>query len=688
MLEMHRRGTSYWSWGDKEWVETIGPTMKAFIQQHASKVATARQHLFSVGYVLTGFTAFDRFPFHGIELTTLALSVFGREAMTNALDRVLRVLLEWGYKPSIRGKIHTALAYSLLTNRSPRLEDLTLELLTSFNQAQTKYSLTHLYAISRALAHLKIIPATIPRARPRPPLLERVDTVGIAPEWVDWCFAWYRQATCTARTKKQSLYMLLQIGRWQAQNHPEVTSPEHWDYGIAADFVAAVDQMKVGDWRSRRTYPWYFNQNTGKPLTPRAKASFLRRARSFFMDLQDNPLRLGNQAVRTLPRRFNPLRAFRTPPAIYRLIGPAPRAIDDRLWPKLLHAAESLERSDLRPFQLAMYPFELVQAVAIAWCLSGLRTDEIRRLRVGCIRWRIEDIPANESDESLPEDALCFLSVPVNKTANAFTKPVYWLVGKRIEAWERVRPPQTLALDTKTNEMVNFLFSFRGIRIARQYVNGHVIPLLCAKANIPLQDAIGKITGHRARTTIASALYNAPEGLSIDELAQWLGHKDIRSTQHYAKLHPTRLAKSIARANKNSRLAQILLDPGAAAKGEPAIFYHLGDGDYCANPAWAKCPHRMACLRCPMYVPRTTDKLIEARDGVLRLLQEVPLTDEEKAVAEGDVHALNRYIQKRTNVPPPAVPDSRYVFNRWEQAGQGNGEAVTEPNAADRLSLL
>jgi hypothetical protein len=115
---------------------------------------------------------------------------------------------------------------------------------------------------------------------------------------------------------------------------------------------------------------------------------------------------------------------------------------------------------------------------------------------------------------------------------------------------------------------------------------------------------MGKITAHRARTTIASALYNAPEGLGIGELGQWLGHKDLRSTQYYAKLHPTRLAKSIARANKNSRLIQVLVDPTAAADCEPAIFYYLGDGAYCANPAWASCPHRLACLKCPMYAPK------------------------------------------------------------------------------------
>jgi integrase len=463
--------------------------------------------------------------------------------------------------------------------------------------------------------------------------------------------------------------MLLQIGRWMAQTHPAVTSPEHWDYDIAADFVRAVDQMKVGDWRSNN-YPEQFNRNVGKPLMPRAKGLFLHRARSFFLDLQDHPLHVGkDQTMRTLPRRFNPLRALRTPPAIYRLIGPDPRTIEDKLWLKLLNAAETLQRSDLRRFQLAMYPFELVKAIAVTWCLSGLRTDEIRRLRVGCVRWHVEEKDVGRSGEPLPDDAICFLSVPVNKTGTAFVKPVHWLVGKRIEDWERVRPPQTQALDPKTNEIVRFLFSFRGLRIASAYFNGHLIPMLCHKANIPLEDSIGRITAHRARSTIASALYNAPEGLTIGELGQWLGHKDFRSTQHYAKLNPTRLAKAISRANKNSRLATVLVDPAAAAKDEPAIFYYLGEGAYCANPAWAACPHRMACLKCPMYVPPGTGKLIEARDGVLRLLQEIPLTDEEKAVAEGDVQALNRYIEKRREIPAPKLPSDRYAYNRAAQTG-------------------
>jgi hypothetical protein len=69
--------------------------------------------------------------------------------------------------------------------------------------------------------------------------------------------------------------------------------------------------------------------------------------------------------------------------------------------------------------------------------------------------------------------------------------------------------------------------------------------------------------------------------------------------------------------------------------------WRIGDGTYCANPA---CSHRMACLKCPMDVAKGPAELIEASDGILGLMQEVPLTDEERSVAEGDVKAVNRYI--------------------------------------------
>ncbi len=269
-----------------------------------------------------------------------------------------------------------------------------------------------------------------------------------------------------------------------------------------------------------------------------------------------------------------------------------------------------------------------------------------------------------EDGEIAPPDATCFLHVPVNKTSTAFWKPVYALVGTCINAWEKERPPQPPVLDRKTNQLVDFLFSYRRGRIGDAYLNFVLIPLLCEKAGVPCSDARGRITSHRARATIATLYYNCPDGLTGPEIQEFLGHASFHSTRSYIKANPTKLAKSVARANKNSRLVRVLVDPHAIVEGEPAIFYDLGDGTFCGNPAWASCPHRMACIKCPMHVGAELAQLIRARDGILNLLQEVPdLSEEERAVAEGDRNTLNKLIERYKEVPPPPVPNERYIFN-------------------------
>jgi len=49
--------------------------------------------------------------------------------------------------------------------------------------------------------------------------------------------------------------------------------------------------------------------------------------------------------------------------------------------------------------------------------------------------------------------------------------------------------------------------------MGQTYINEALIPMLCRKAGIPKTDARGFITSHRARSTIASQLFNAKEPL-------------------------------------------------------------------------------------------------------------------------------------------------------------------------------
>ena len=144
----------------------------------------------------------------------------------------------------------------------------------------------------------------------------------------------------------------------------------------------------------------------------------------------------------------------------------------------------------------------------------------------------------------LAQDAVCLLDVPIHKTGSAFTKPVDPLLGKAIEAWQALRPDQPATADRKTGERVDLLFSVRAHPVARHYINRTVIPALCRKAGVPKTDVRGNITSHRARSTIASQLYNAKEPMTLFELQAWLGHGTPQTTQFYTKITPNTLSKA------------------------------------------------------------------------------------------------------------------------------------------------
>ncbi len=69
-------------------------------------------------------------------------------------------------------------------------------------------------------------------------------TISIA--WLSWCDRWRKQAT--QRHKESIYYPLLKVGRWLKVHHPEVSGPADFTYELAAEFVAAVNEMTVGEW--------------------------------------------------------------------------------------------------------------------------------------------------------------------------------------------------------------------------------------------------------------------------------------------------------------------------------------------------------------------------------------------------------------------------------------------------------
>lgn len=663
MQEMDRRRTSFWGWTHDEWIEIFGPSTPAFVQRY-NVPRDARVHLLAFGYLLGVFT--DLHAVGSLKQVLFAFKVFGQEVVEHNIQRVSQELLSWGYGTD-RSQHYAAhaLCEALLLNRSPRLEDLTTEVLEQTRQENIALYLKRtLSAVSRALVILGCIQTPLGSLVEGDERFGNHDALADVPaEWASWCQRWLETTTMAPASREGFYYLLLKAGRWLAARHPEASSPECWDRELAIEFVAAVDRMTVGEWaKADKMHP----EKIGKSLSARARDKQLAAMRLFFRDCQE---------WGWLSRRFDPRRSFATPRSIRALIAPDPRIVSDDTWAKLLWAGLNLTEDDLPrtifqrgPTQVtreSWYPLEMVRAIVMVWLFAGLRSNEIRRLRVGCIRWLREDMALSGTTEVLHKEMVCWLDVPVHKTGTAFTKAVDHVVGEAIEVWERARPPQPNLVDPKTAESVQYLFAYRGRAIGKAYLNHHLIPLLCRQAGVPGSDIRGNITSHRARSTIASQLYNAKEPLSLFDLQEWLGHRLLSSTQAYAKKSPTKVAKAYEKAgyfDRNLRTINVLIDQetvksGAAAAGEPWRFYDLGHG-YCLYEFFDQCPHRMACAKCSFYLPKGSSQaqLLEGKANLLRMLQEIPLNEEERAAAEDGIEAMEKLCQQLADVPTPAGP--------------------------------
>ena len=658
LQEVACRQTTFWAWTVADWIEIIGQSGHEYRQRY--QLTHCRQDLLAIAYVLCRFMDFWSLRF---EKYTFATRVFGQDTVDTAVQLVLKTLGQLGYGSDYDSfKYHATVCTALLANRSPHLEDLTEEVLVVIRQQVINKKHLHSFAaLSTALQRLGILNQSFECLNPQESNLGVNGALeGVPAEWADWCQRWFNTSTLTLATRKSHFYRLLVAGRWLAQHHPDVTHPAQWTRQIAANYVAAVNRMLVGEFSEPSNSKQY-----GKPLSPKTKHHRLMCLRRFFQDCQE---------WEWIPENLNPQTTLLTPRSILALIGPRSQQIADEVWAKLICAGLKLTKADLDSFSAAehdhWYPIEMVRAVALVWLFCGLRQDDIRRLRVGCIRWLRTDSLApslDETNETAPEDDVCQLDVPPGKNGEAFTKPVDSVVGKAINAWEQVQPEQPLMLDLRTSELVHYLFAYRGQQIGTTYLNKALIPLLCYKAGVPEEDVRGKITSHRARHTILTQL---SESMTLPELQSWSGHKQINSLSHYLKLSPTKQAQAYQKTEyfkKNLRTFEVLIDTeaitsGAAAVGEPWKYHDLGEG-YCTYDFYEQCPHRMACTKCSFYKPKNLVdvKLLESKTNLQRMLQEISLTEEERLAIEDGIEAFEQLCERLADVPTPAGLTPRQI---------------------------
>jgi integrase len=651
------RGVSFWAWDAATWCRIFGDCQAVFETIHRIGYTrnSERPTLVATAYVLRCFTdiaALQRIK--RVQRVRLACRVFGTAGVMESVNRVFDVWSGWGYRRQAKA-LTNPVAELLLISQRPELEALTDEVFqAAVNSMPSNYGRRTMYfQISRVLAHLGILSYT-PRVRigTHYEISREARTAGVAPDWVAVVERWEKTTTMSWSSIRGIRNGMLRAGRWLSRVHPEITKPEQWTRELAAEYVAALCKMKIGDYACRTET---ITNKRGQPITPRAHSGRLGQMSRFFADLQE---------WEWIPRRFKPYRAFAVPRSVRVLIGPEPRTIADDLWAKLLWAGLNLTREDLPVHggsgiphpetAVGYYPLEMLQALSVVWLFAGLRSDEIRRLRVGCVHQQ----PALQ--EPAPGTAW-LLDVPVHKTGTAMTKPVDPIVGEAITAWERVRPVQPKALDHKTEERVDFLFSVRNRCISKIYINLGLIPILCRKAGVPRSDARGSISSHRARSTIASQLYNARDPMTLHELQVWLGHRSASSTLSYVRFAPTRLARAYTEAQyfqRNLRMMDVLVDQQAIqdkATDKPWRYYDLGHG-LCSYEFFDQCPHRMACARCDFYIPKESSQadLVASKAGMVHMLQEIPLTDDERAAVEGDKDAIDRLLKRLATTPVPS----------------------------------
>ncbi|MFF3159216.1 tyrosine-type recombinase/integrase [Streptomyces sp. NPDC057910] len=652
-------GTSFWAWSADDWVRIIAPGHKESEAAWPGWIdGTVRPYVAAFAYLLGEFTDFHRIG--GFVRRSLAWRVFGQESVEETTEQVAATLQGWGYHPSngAFGQFRTVLVQIMLLNRSPLLQDMTTDAMLRARESPAispRSRRGQLHGVHRAIAALGHCGPP-----PKPVHAVMPDLEGVPEPWAAAVERWHDTSTLTPKVRGMFRSVMAKAGRWLAAEHPDVVEPAQWTRETCAAWVAALDRMTIGEYIQRRAG---VDKRGGEPLSPRTKAGYLTATRTFFRDCQE---------WEWIPRRFDPVRALATPRSVAALIGPNPRVIADDIWAKLLWAGLNVGPGDFPANTYGLcYPIELIRAVTLTWLFGGLRSDEIARLRMGCIRWQHDGFPIpGDSDQVLARDAVCLLDVPTHKTRTSFTKPVDPLLGKAIEAWQELRPRQPKMLDRKTGEQVDFLFAHRAKRLTNTYINTAVIPSLCRKASVPTTDVRGNITSHRARSTIASQLYNAKEPMTLFELQAWLGHRSPESTQHYAKITPNTLARAYNDAGyfeRNVRTIEVLVDrdavtSGAAASGEPWQYYDLGHG-FCTYTFFEQCPHRMACARCDFYTPKDSSKgqLLEAKDNLQRMLASVPLSDEERAAVDDGQAALDQLLERLVDVPTPAGATPRQI---------------------------
>lgn len=659
--EMHRRQTSLWAWDAIAWTEIAGNTNEEFKRihhdfEHAYHISSVcyRQLVLACAYLLGEISIYQLVTDYHVLKS--AQNIFGGVAVEKAVHALTTESTRLGQ--GTLGMVNVATCSALLANRSPELERLTLPVLEKISQTHSYRGILKntCIKISKLLYNLEIMPdcMSTPHKHMGGVRIGKEDV--LSADWVNIIKAWDDTSTTSEEWHRHMRASIAKAARWATEKYPDAASPQQWTRSTAIAYVKAVPMMKRGQWAHPKSKP---TPDRDKPLTAAYQADLLACLRLFFSDCHE---------WEWFPIAFKPNRCLATPKLILAKLGPKPRSIDPAQWAKLQEAGLSLTENDLPLLNIRgnvtrvyWYPLAMVRAIALVWLYTGLRANEIRRLRVGCIR----PIPGEEHESmSSSTPTICWLTVPEGKNGDGYRKPVIRPAGDAVELWEKDRPFVPKMWDDKSAEAVDFLFVWKGERIGYTYLNDTIIPMLCRKAGIPVEDASGKITSHRARHTLATQLANAPTPLRGPYLSNWMGHRSRDSSGYYVQENERKLLETYAAANHVSidkRQLEQLKEPTTIG-GEPATengsvpSVDLGHG-FCTYDFHVQCKQRTPCTNCSFYKPKASrySQVEESKSQLLHLMHHLPLPKEVRQAVEDGITAhetLLVYLRTKEENPP------------------------------------
>lgn len=666
---------AFWAWPQETWLEVIRTAPQV------PKNRGGRFWLALLAYLFCDFL----YVGPSMPCVPMADIIFGKALLDAEIEKVYAPLVAVGYSTRYPTRIQFrwVCSLALLANRLPYVEALSAQtimtvdkLLLTLPDAGCADRRVDLMRFQTALCSLGILdePVILETTDAHSGGLPAVwqDDASVDPTWVAWVRAFYDQTPHrNESTLRQVCNAVLLAGRWLKKNHPEVSEPAQWDEALAVEYVRYTCRAVRGDHMlpSNRRYAQF--QSAPQPLSAAGINNRLRAIRTFFSHLQRRPYIVNDKLYPRLQITWLPNEVFKTPDDVRAACQPNPRDIQEDTWFKLIWAACTLTKEKLHSFHRnPAYPLAYYRAACLIWVTAARRSDEIRRLSVGCVRreWTPE-MDDEQGHQIEPAEELCYLRVPTNKMKGEFYIPIPSYVADAIEVWERIRPPnQEALLDRKTYKPTHYLFQQRNELMGRNFFNRHAIPLLCQLAGVSQTDVVGRITAHRARATTATWMRKM--GMTATDIGKLLGHTNpAKSLPWYLREDKHHLGRAYRKANPLERYVAAILDTDAQAKQEPCIFYYLADGPdgrprMCGNPHFSRCIHQLMCIECEAFIDHEMAEEIEKREGAITISVPIPLPPQMVTELNEQDEAGSDAIMGKGVLPPPTLPSPAFHFNK------------------------